>query len=511
MTILFADLVGFTERSDAADPEDVRRTLVPFHERAQEAIVRFGGTLDKFIGDAAMGVFGAPVEHEDDAERAVRAAFDLLEMSEGAHPIRVAVNTGEAVVSMGTGPQVGEAVAGDVVNTTSRMQSAAPPGGIVIGELTWLAVRDRFETEELEPFTAKGKADPIRLWRVVGERTARGRTRPTAPLVGRRRELELLRETVSRARDERCAQLVTVVAEPGIGKSRLVAELREQLGDEVDLAGGRVRALRRRERARRDADGRSATWSGSAPARTRRRSTTRSAALIERAESAESERVWLRSRLSVLAECRASEDGDRTMPADRGGRRRRRGCWRRRPPTARSSWRSRTSTGPSRRCASRCRRSSTTPTPRWSCCARRGRSCSMPTRGGAAAARTARRSGWLPLSDLETTTLVETLLRAAILTETERDSILRNIGGNPLFAVEFVRMLVDSRVVEADMPMSVQAVIGARLDSVAPELRTMLQDAAVVGARFWPDALVRSATRRAPTCAARSPSCRGGG
>ena len=220
--------MGFTERSDAADPEDVRRTLVPFHERAQEAIVRFGGTLDKFIGDAAMGVFGAPVEHEDDAERAVRAAFDLLEMSEGAHPIRVAVNTGEAVVSMGSGPQVGEAVAGDVVNTTSRMQAAAPPGGIVIGELTWLAVRDRFETEALDAFTAKGKADPIRLWRVVGERTAVA-DRPTAPLVGRRRELDLLRETVSRARDERCAQLVTVVAEPGIGKSRLIAELREDL------------------------------------------------------------------------------------------------------------------------------------------------------------------------------------------------------------------------------------------------------------------------------------------
>ena len=147
-------------------------------------------------------------------------------MSEGAHPIRVAVNTGEAVVSMGTGPQVGEAVAGDVVNTTSRMQAAAPPGGIVIGELTWLAVRDRFETEALDAFTAKGKSDPIRLWRVVGERTAVA-DRPTAPLVGRRRELDLLRETVSRARDERCAQLVTVVAEPGIGKSRLIAELRE--------------------------------------------------------------------------------------------------------------------------------------------------------------------------------------------------------------------------------------------------------------------------------------------
>ena len=166
MTILFVDLVGFTERSDTADPEDVRRTLVPFHEQAKAAIERYGGHLDKFIGDAAMGVFGAPVTHEDDPERAVRAALELVAASDGGHPIRVAVNTGEAVVSMGTGPQVGEAVAGDVVNTASRLQSAAPPGGVVIGELTWIAVRDRFETEEREPFTAKGKAEPIRVWEV---------------------------------------------------------------------------------------------------------------------------------------------------------------------------------------------------------------------------------------------------------------------------------------------------------------------------------------------------------
>ena len=141
VTILFADLVGFTQRSDNADPEDVRRVLVPFHRAAKAAIETHGGTLDKFIGDAAMGVFGAPVEHEDDPERAVRAAFDLLTASEDGHPIRVAVHTGEAVVRMGTGPQIGEAVTGDVVNTASRIQAAAPPGGVVVGELTWLAFR----------------------------------------------------------------------------------------------------------------------------------------------------------------------------------------------------------------------------------------------------------------------------------------------------------------------------------------------------------------------------------
>src|SRR5206468_10778486 len=148
VSILFADLIGFTARSDAADPEDVRRSLVPFHTRAKEAIERFGGTLDKFIGDAAMGVFGAPVAHENDPERAVRAAMDLL-ATVAAGSVRVAVNTGDAVVAPGRGPQVGGAGAGDVVNTASRIQAAAPPGGLVIGEETWRAVRARFEVEEL--------------------------------------------------------------------------------------------------------------------------------------------------------------------------------------------------------------------------------------------------------------------------------------------------------------------------------------------------------------------------
>jgi class 3 adenylate cyclase/tetratricopeptide (TPR) repeat protein len=487
VSILFADLVGFTEQSDAADPEDVRRTLVPFHERAQEAIVRFGGTLDKFIGDAAMGVFGAPIEHEDDAERAVRAAFDLLEMSEGAHPIRVAVNTGEAVVAMGTGPQVGEAVAGDVVNTASRMQSAAPPGGVVVGQLTWFAIRDRFETEELEPFTAKGKTDPIRVWRVLGERTV-APERPTAPLVGRGRELELLRKTVTRARDERCAQLVTVVAEPGIGKSRLLVELRAQLDDDVIwLEGacapyGDANALAAMQTVIRDLVGLGAGEDGA-------KVEDALSALIVAAEPAESERAWLRSRLSVLAEAARDDDGERTMPLiEVAG------------------------------AAARVLSAAAAERPvvvfvedlHWSeqvlrealstivddadaaivvlCTARPELFDADPGWGGGRGNSTTLRL--LPLSDGETTTLVESLLSSAMPTEAERASILRNIGGNPLFAVEFVRMLVDRRINEADVPMSVQAVIGARLDSVSPELRATLQDAAVVGARFWPDALM---------------------
>src|SRR5437762_2314167 len=175
VTVLFVDLVGFTERSDRADPEDVRGTLVPFHVRVKHDLERFGGTLDKFIGDAVLGVFGAPVAHEDDPARAVHAALQILESIDDLRrtvdpdiAVRIAVNTGEAVVTFGTGPQVGEAVAGDVVNTASRMQGLAPRDSVVIGEQTLRSVAGRFDVEQLAPARVKGKAEPITVWKVAG-------------------------------------------------------------------------------------------------------------------------------------------------------------------------------------------------------------------------------------------------------------------------------------------------------------------------------------------------------
>ncbi|MDP9242157.1 MAG: zinc-ribbon domain-containing protein, partial [Actinomycetota bacterium] len=195
VSILFVDLVGFTERSDQADPEDVRRTLMPFHERVKADLERFGGTLDKFIGDAVMGVFGAPVAHEDDPVRAVRSALHILRSMEELRrddpdlAVRIAVNTGEAVVSFGSGPQVGEAVAGDVVNTASRMQGLAPHGSVVIGESTLHAVRDAFDVELLPAASVKGKAEPLTVWRVVGERTSVAADVAPTTFVGRDQEL----------------------------------------------------------------------------------------------------------------------------------------------------------------------------------------------------------------------------------------------------------------------------------------------------------------------------------
>src|SRR6478672_10877791 len=147
VTALFADLVGFTSRAEQLDPEDVRALLVPYHSHLRAELERYGGTVEKFIGDAVMALFGAPVTHEDDPERAVRAALairDWVREHEEELRLRIAVNTGEALIALGSRPEAGEGMAsGDVVNTTARLQAAAPVNGILVGETTHRATRDR--------------------------------------------------------------------------------------------------------------------------------------------------------------------------------------------------------------------------------------------------------------------------------------------------------------------------------------------------------------------------------
>src|SRR5215471_18127638 len=172
VSVIFVDLVGHTARSERLDPEDVRALLAPYHDRVRREIESFGGVVEKFIGDAIMGVFGAPLAHGDDAERAVRAGFVVRDavcaMPGGGLQIRIAVNTGEAVVSLNARAALGEAmVAGDVVNTASRLQSQAPVGEIVVGEETYHATHAAIDYEPLEAVTAKGKAEPIALWRAL--------------------------------------------------------------------------------------------------------------------------------------------------------------------------------------------------------------------------------------------------------------------------------------------------------------------------------------------------------
>jgi class 3 adenylate cyclase/tetratricopeptide (TPR) repeat protein len=233
VSVLFVDLVGFTSRSDRADPEDVRDALSLYHAEAKRKIEEHGGTLEKFAGDAVMAVFGAPVAHGDDAERAVRAGLAVLASLDElntAHGLdlaaRAAVNTGDAVVAVG-GDRRGEVLAiGDVVNTASRLQTAAPEGRLIVGEETYRATRNAIGYEPLDAVEAKGKAKPVPAWLAVASVGAPAE-RPIAahPLVGRDRELELMRSLWARAVEDRRPQLVTLLGPPGIGKSRLCREV----------------------------------------------------------------------------------------------------------------------------------------------------------------------------------------------------------------------------------------------------------------------------------------------
>src|ERR1700686_1677456 len=171
VTVLFADLVGFTSRSEQLDPEDVRAFLSPYYARLRAELERFGGTVEKFIGDAVMALFGAPLAHEDDPERAVRAALAIRDwvVEHGAGlQLRIAVNTGEALIALGARPSQGEGMAsGDVVNTTARLQSAAPVNGILVGETTYRATSQVINYRAADAVAAKGKPHPVPAWEAV--------------------------------------------------------------------------------------------------------------------------------------------------------------------------------------------------------------------------------------------------------------------------------------------------------------------------------------------------------
>ncbi len=242
VTIIFVDLVGFTARAEQLDPEEVRALLTPYHERVRREIESFGGVVEKFIGDAVMGVFGAPLAHGDDAERAVRAALVIRDsvdaLAGGGLQIRIAVNTGEAVVSLGARPAFGESmVAGDVVNTASRLQARAPVNGVVVGEQTYLATRELIAYEETDALVAKGKAEPVKAW-VASRAVTEAGERPTQEraIVGRTPELALLYALWQRVLTEQFPHLVSIFGPAGVGKSTIVSGF----AGEAREAGARV-------------------------------------------------------------------------------------------------------------------------------------------------------------------------------------------------------------------------------------------------------------------------------
>jgi len=241
VSVLFVDLVGFTTASESRDAEDTRELLTRYFDVARTTIERYGGTVEKFIGDAVMAVWGAPVVQEDDAERAVRAALELIASVPGLDPslrARGGVLTGEAAVTVGAEGQ--GLVAGDLVNTASRIQSAAEPGTVLAGESTKRASEAAIAYDDAGAHVLRGKAEPVQLWRalrvVAGAKGALRSTGLEAPFVGRERELRLVKELFHGSADERRAQLALVTGIAGIGKSRLAWEFEKYIDGLADDA-----------------------------------------------------------------------------------------------------------------------------------------------------------------------------------------------------------------------------------------------------------------------------------
>jgi class 3 adenylate cyclase len=244
VTVMFADLAGFTAMSERTDPEEIRSLVDRCMGEMGAVVERFGGSVDKVIGDALMAVFGAPVAHEDDSERAVRAALEIQRRASeqagnfGGLRVSIGVNTGEVIFAP-VGPQGRRelTVMGDAVNTAARLQAAAPPEGVLVGKDTRAASARAISYEAVEPILAKGKEEPLPAW-LARAATSTPADRPVsaAPFIGRDTELELLVRTWARTSSELHPQLLTLVGAPGIGKTRLTLEFAAR----VQSAGGRT-------------------------------------------------------------------------------------------------------------------------------------------------------------------------------------------------------------------------------------------------------------------------------
>ena len=254
VTILFCDLVGFTPLSERLDPEDVRDIQTMYFGRMSKEIKRFGGIIEKYAGDAVLALFGVPVTHEDDAERAVRCGLSMQtaiqEVAAEVHnrwgvelALRVGVNTGEVVSGIwDTGGRKDYAVTGDAVNTAARLQAVAEPGEVLVGEQTMWLARRRIRFGERREVMLKGKTGAVPVYAAVGARensAEQGERGPRTPLVDRNDELALLSSIWAKVVQEVHPHLVTVLGEPGIGKSRLVAVFEGSLVNEARILHGR--------------------------------------------------------------------------------------------------------------------------------------------------------------------------------------------------------------------------------------------------------------------------------
>ena len=505
VTVFFADLVGFTGRAEQLDPEDVRGMLSPYYARLRSEIERFGGTVEKFIGDAVMAVFGAPTAHEDDPERAVRAGLavrDAIRELNESDPsldlhVRIAVNTGEAVVALGARPSEGEGmVAGDVVNTAARLQTAAPVDGILVGEATYRATERAIEYEEGEPVQAKGKAEPTPVWEAVAARARYGvdvRQAGGAPLVGRRAELNLLADTLARAQRERTPQLLTLVGVPGIGKSRLVWELAQALDADPDQF-----VFWRQGRSLPYGEG-VAFWAVAEMIKAQAAILETDSAEVTTAKLAQTvadvipdpaTAQWVESHLRPLVGLTTEGEGN-------GERDEAFSAWRRffealadRHPLVLVfedlhwaddnlldfadylvDW----ATDSPLLVLATARPELLERRPGWG--------------GGKPNVATISLS---PLSEEDIARLLASLLEQAVMPAETQSELLARAGGNPLYAEEYARMISERGLAPAEgapLPETVQGIVAARLDGLSTKDKALLQDAAVIGKVFWSGAL----------------------
>ena len=487
VSVLFVDLVGFTGQSERADPEDVRDTLNAYRAAAQESIQVFGGNMEKFIGDAVMAVFGAPVSHGDDAERAVRAGLGVLEAVARLKLIaRGGVNTGEAVVTVASGPATGEALAmGDVVNTASRLQTSAPPGGLVVGEETYRLTRNAIKYQALPSVDAKGKQALIPAWLAVAPALA-GPARPEAPMVGRDRELALVTSIWDGAVGDRHPHLITVVGPPGIGKSRLQREFSRRI-QARGAAVARGRCLPYGERAAYGAftqlvRGIAEIYENDPPESARAKLSAAVEKVLPATEVEETTRYI--SLLTGLGVDEPARDRDYLFFA------------------ARRLLEGFASSQPLLVIVEDLHWADAGLLDLIEYLATHVRDVPLVIVGLTRPEFIDRRPGWgsglfahttiglEPLSSLDSFVLAERLLANSAGLKEAIDRLAEASGGNPLFIEELTSALTEGHELGSDLPTTVRAAIAARLDALPGNARAALLDASVIGRTFWRGVLV---------------------